>query len=461
MVDAVDGGGMDTLRPRRRLLVAVTAAVLAAVAAPAPAAAAVDPLLGDQWALGDGLGAAGVGDAWAVSRGDGVTVAILDSGVDFDHPDLRGAPWVNAGEVAGNGRDDDANGHVDDVNGVNLVGSNGDPRDDEGHGTHVAGIVGARAGNGTGVAGVAPHARIMAVKVLDGRRAGDMHTLAAGIRYAVDEGASILNISVNGDGSTPELAAAARYATERGATIVASAGNNGRDLGAAPSYPASLPDAGILSVTAGDEGGLLWTLANRGAQAVDLAAPGERIVSTALGSGYEHRSGTSMAAPHTAGALALLAAARPDLSQAQLRDALLQTARRSASLLDRLGAGGLDAGAAMRRLRPDGRYGAVADAPSAATTTGAAQPRVRLHARSTRAGRRAELRWRTTGTSSVRRWHVSLDGRRVATLGRRAERVVRRRVGRAGRHRWRVIGLDATGHRVVSASRSFRATARR
>jgi subtilisin family serine protease len=435
------------------MIAALATATAAWFAPAAPAGAATDPLLGAQWSLASGSGGIGAGGAWASSRGQGVTVAVLDSGVEIEHPDLDGALWSNPGEVPGNGRDDDANGIVDDVHGASLIDGTGEVSDSDGHGTFVAGIVAARAGNGTGVVGVAPEAQVMAVKVLDGQGGGDLHTVAAGIRYAVDAGALILSLSINGADCPPDLAAAVRYATERGATLVTSAGNDGRDVDAVASYPVALADEGVLGVTAGDRTGSPWAEANWGQRTVDLAAPGADVVSLARGGGYGVRSGTSAAAPHAAGALALLAAARPGLPQAALREILLQTARRTDPLAGRVATGQLDVGAAMHSLRPD-----AVPAPTAAVS--ATGLRLRLRIRPARVGRAATLRWSASGdTARVRRWRISLDGQTVATLRKDARRIVRR-IRRPGRHRWRVAGFDAAGRELVSARRSFRATTR-
>jgi subtilisin family serine protease len=438
-----------------RILTATATTVAFAAAGAAPALAAPDPLLSDQWALSEPQ-AIGAHEAWTQSQGDGVLVAVLDSGVQLNHPDLAGNLWTNPGEVPGNGRDDDNNGYVDDVYGANMFTDNGNVNDDEGHGTHVAGIVAARAGNGIGGSGLAPKARIMAVKVLDANRAGNSSLLASGIRYAVDMGARILNVSINGDGTSSDLTDALRYASEKGATVVASAGNNSRNLDLTPSYPASSNEPSVLSVTATDEGGGIVGFANRGLRSVDLAAPGEMILSTARGSGYENRSGTSMAAPYVTGALALLSAARPDLSQAALRGALMATAPKRNILSGLLGGGGLDVGAAMHALLPGDRWQAAGT--SAATGVAATvTPALRLRTGGPiHAGRRATVRWSATGADSVARWRVSLDGRRVVTLDGGDSRIARRRIASAGSHRWRIVGFDEAGAKVVSAARSFR-----
>ena len=206
----------------------------------------------------------------------------------------------------------------------------------------------------------------------------------------------------------------------------------------------------MLSITAATRVASLLAVANRGLRSVDLAAPGERILSTARGSRYELRSGTSMAAPYVCGALALLAAARPDLDGARLRDALRATARRPPGLLGLLASGELDVGAAMHAILPGALWRAT---PAAGPETGA--PRVRLRAdKQIRAGRRATVRW--SRASGVARWTIELDGRRVATRRANDPRVLRKRVNTPGRHRWRVVARDATGARLATASRSFR-----
>ena len=438
-------------RPIRPLAALLTALALSAAAAPAQAAS--DPLLPEQWALNTPA-ATGAPEAWTQSRGDGVLVAILDSGVQFDHPDLASKLWSNPGEVAGNGVDDDRNGHVDDVHGANIISPGASASDDEGHGTHVAGIVAAQAGNGAGGSGIAPGARIMSVKVLDANRVGNSSLLARGVRYAVDEGARILNISLNGDATSPDLDDALRYADDKGATVVTSAGNNSRDLDLRPSYPASSPLPGVLSVTATERSGGLLPVANRGLNAVDIAAPGGSILSTALGSRYELRAGTSMAAPFVAGSLALLAAARPDLPQSALRDALLASAPRSGLLAGMLRSGGLNVGAAMHRVLPGALW---RNAPAAGSATAAATESVKVLSKArVRSGRASTVRWRGSGGGRVATWRVLLDGRRVGTVTKGSRSLLRKRVSRTGRHRWKVVGLDATGAKLVSAARTFR-----
>jgi subtilisin family serine protease len=438
--------------PRSTRHIATIVAALAFGVAAAPAYAAPDPLLDQQWGLEQSV--TGAPEAWTQSHGAGVVVAILDSGVQLNHPDLVNNLWRNPNEIAGNGIDDDKDGYVDDVNGANIKDLNGNVEDDNGHGTHVAGIVAAQAGNGIGGSGIAPDAKIMAVKVLDANRSGDSSRLAKGIVYAVDRGARILNVSINGDGTSGDLDAALKYATSKGATVVASAGNNARDIDVIPSYPASSPEPSVLVATATEQTGTLISIANHGLHTVDIAAPGGSILSTAMNSGFELRQGTSMAAPFVAGALALLAAARPDLPQSALRDALVQSAPRPSLLSGLLGGGSLNVADAMHRILPGSLWkdNPTQDVALAldhdATLEISAKSRVR-------AGRSATVRWTATGADRVVQWRVMLNGKRIKTLaGTKME--MRKRVNKAGTHRWKVVGLDAEGETVVSATRKFK-----
>ena len=263
----------------------------------------------------------------APSEPSEVTVAVIDTGADLSHPDLACRLWTNPGEIAGNGIDDDHDGIVDDVHGANLLDGSGDPLDDSGHGTHVAGIIAAGCAKHSGVAGVAPRARIMVVKALDDHADGNLDTVAAGIRYAVAHGARIVNLSLSGPLPDADLAAAIDEARVAGVLVVAAAGNNGSDDDLVPVYPAALAAPNLLTATAINWRGALGAGANYGRTTVDLTAPGGSILSTARGGGYEVRSGSSMAAAYVSGALADLAAARPDLGWQALRDALVSTAR--------------------------------------------------------------------------------------------------------------------------------------
>ncbi|HET6510455.1 MAG TPA: S8 family peptidase [Baekduia sp.] len=338
-----------------------------AVKARAAQAPATDPRFAEQWPL-NGDGPMGIASAWRQTTGGPVTVAIVDSGADLGHPDLAPNLWTNPGEIPGNGIDDDGNGYVDDVHGYDFVDGDGTPQDANGHGTHVAGIVGARGGNGIGVAGVAWNVRLMIVRVLDGAARGTTTDVARGIRYAVDNGARIVNLSLAGPSSTPDLEDAVRYAQAHGVLIVSAAGNDGADLASAPTYPAAYGEDNVIGVAATRRDGGLSSVSDYGPGA-DLAAPGEAILSTALGGGYEWRTGTSMAAPEVTGALVLLAAARPDLGAAGLAGALLGSTRKTGLPV---ATGALDVGAALRQVIPAGAWVEGASAPLSSYASSAA-----------------------------------------------------------------------------------------
>ncbi len=386
-------------------------AVLLLLVLVAPAAAALpdDPMFAQQWALQRGAPLDGP-QSWALAgTGQGSVVAVLDTGIDAGHPDLAGAMWTNPGEVAGNGLDDDRDGFVDDVHGADLVNADGDPADDEGHGTHVAGEI-AGAHDGTGIAGLAPGARLMAVKVLDAKRNGSTSDVGKGIRYALAHGATVINVSVNGDAAGTVLTDAVRAASAAGVPIVASAGNDGRDLDLRPSFPASFPS--VLAVAGETDRGLLAAFSNFGAGTVDLAAPGESVLSTAPGGVFATRSGTSMAAPWVAATLALMHGVRPDLSGAQLADTVLGTASRPAGLLGVLRAGQLDPPAALRAILDPARIAAA----EAAMTPPTLVARVARKARKARKGKRRLLvTWSVAGpTAGIDSFELRAGSRTVA-----------------------------------------------
>jgi subtilisin family serine protease len=325
---------------------ALAAACAALCATAASAAARPDPQLANQWAL-QGDGPMGAASAWTRITGGDVTVAVVDTGVDLAHRDLAPNLWTNPGEVPGNGIDDEGDGVVDDVHGADFVNGDGDPSDDNGHGTHVAGIVAARGDNGVGVAGLAWRARIMAVKVLGADASGDMATVAAGVRYAVAHGARVINLSLTGPSPGSDLAAAVDAAAAANVLVVAAAGNAHADDDVVASYPADLDAANLVAVTSSDQRGVLAPSASFGRSTVDLAAPGEDILSTARGGGYELRSGSSMAAAQVSGAAVLLASARPALGWPGMRSALLGSARPTSLPV---AAGRLDVAGALRRV---------------------------------------------------------------------------------------------------------------
>jgi subtilisin family serine protease len=275
----------------------------------------------------------------------------VDSGIDFANPDLAGNLWTNEGEVAGNGMDDDANGFVDDVHGADTVGHDGDPADGLGHGTAVASLIGARGDNGLGISGVAWRARVMPVKVLHDDGWGTTVTLITGLQYALANGARVINLSVNGTEPSQALEDAIRQAEAQGALVVTSAGNDAGNRDRVASYPASIQSPALLTVASSTRGGTLGSGSAYGVSSVDIAAPGHAVLTSDLNGGFTTQSGTSFAAAHVSGAAALLASARPSATAAQLRSALVRSARRGGGVDRRIGGGRLDVMAALKRLK--------------------------------------------------------------------------------------------------------------
>ncbi|MEW6404711.1 MAG: S8 family peptidase [Chloroflexota bacterium] len=233
-----------------------------------------DPFFGDQY----GLTAINAPQAWDYTTGSSsVTIAIVDSGVDLTHPDLA----------------------ANLLNGYDFVNSDGDPMDDNGHGTHVAGITAAVTNNGVGVAGVAGGAQILPVKVLNASGNGTFNNVALGIIYAVNNGAQVINLSLGGGTNSAALQNAIAYADAHGVVVVAATGNTGSSV----LYPAAYES--VIAVAASDESNNHAAFSNYGPE-VDVTAPGVNIYSTALGGGYEYRNGTSMATAYVTGEVALL-----------------------------------------------------------------------------------------------------------------------------------------------------------
>jgi subtilisin family serine protease len=277
-------------------------------------------------------------EVWAQGfTGQGVTIAVIDDGVDYNHPALRNNIWANAKEIANNGIDDDGNGFVDDNLGWNFVDNNNDPSDRsfDGHGTHVAGIA---AANGDEIKGVAFNAKIMAIKVL-GNAGGSDADIAKGMRYAISNGAKVINLSLGGDSSflAPELIEAFQVAKQSGVTVVVAAGNERQSGGALksgnPAQFAAVQDLGI-AVGAVDNGRFLYEDSNpAGKQRLNyVVAPGVDVRSTLPNGEYGLLSGTSMSTPHVAGVVALMLSANPNLTVDQIEDILLATANRGVKL---------------------------------------------------------------------------------------------------------------------------------
>lgn len=314
-----------------------------------------DPLFSEQWAWhqesGIDIMASG---AWDISHGSNdVLVAVIDTGIDYKHEDLAANIWRNPGEIAGNGIDDDNNGYVDDVHGINAILGNGDPMDDHYHGTHCAGIIGAVGNNQVGVTGACWNVKLMSLKFLDGNGRGLTSDAIACIDYAIEMGAQILSNSWGSEEYSLALRDAIGRAEEAGILFVAAAGNSSESSDELPLYPAAMANENILSVASINKWDELSYFSNYGPESIDIAAPGSDILSTLPTSStfsmlqknyptdYHTLSGTSMAAPHVAGIAALLKAHDSTLTWRGLKDTLMRTATRKSYLSDKVKSSGV------------------------------------------------------------------------------------------------------------------------
>jgi subtilisin family serine protease len=429
--------------PRRTRFLAVALALWVVSTTPG-AAAPKDALQDEQWAFAPET-VFDLPAAWNLSQGAGVVVAVVDSGMKLDHPDLAPNVWTNFGEIPGNGVDDDNNGYVDDVHGVDLTttdANNNALHDGLGHGTHVSGTI-AAAANGQGVVGVAYRAKIMTVKVLDDAGAGTTGAVAEGIRYAAANGARIINLSLESTTDDPRMREAVQAAQDANALIVASAGNSGENVDHTPVFPVSIAAANVVGVaaTSPQEGLKLPDFSNYGPLTVAVAAPGVDVLSTSKDGGYETKSGTSMAAPHVSGVAALMAAVAPNLPAADLRAQLAQNA--------------VDGNVPVSSGYVDA-LGSVTAASRGSSYTLTQAPQVQVLS-ATRRGNVTQAQIALKGAvQNVARVSVKLDRRRVATLsGRRSVLNVRLR-GKTGR-RVSADALAADGHVLASAGRRVRA----
>lgn len=297
---------------------------------------AEDPRFSDQWALaneGQNGGKAGADisamQAWATTTGsEEVVVAVLDSGVDYNHEDLVNNIWKRPEQIQA--FRDEQLGVVDDVHGYNAIDNSGDPFDQNGHGTHCAGIVGAEGGNRIGIAGVNWKVKIMALKFMNAGGFGTTKDAVEAINYAITRKRAGVNVRVISAswGSTQKSRAledVIRKASDAGILFVAASGNAGVDTDRRPHYPSSYNLPNVVSVAALDRNDQLAPFSNFGARNVHVAAPGKDILSTWLGNDYEEHSGTSMATPLVSGVAALVVSHRPNLRVEELRSLLLKS----------------------------------------------------------------------------------------------------------------------------------------
>jgi len=303
-----------------------------------------DPQYGQLW----GMGAIDAPDAWNISTGSSkVVIAVIDTGVDYTDRDLAANIWTNPNEIAANGADDDHDGFVDDVHGYNFVANNGDPMDDNSHGTHVSGTLGAVGNNSLGVAGVNWSCSIMPLKFLDSNGSGYLSDAIRAINYVTmmrtqyGVNVRVINNSWGGGNYSAAMDSAIRAANDAGILFVAAAGNSATNNDVSPQYPANYTAPNVISVAAVDQDKSLASFSCYGATTVDIAAPGVSIYSTVPGNRYAIYSGTSMATPFVSGVAALAWAADPNATVAEVRNAILNGADHVAALAGKVATGGV------------------------------------------------------------------------------------------------------------------------
>jgi thermitase len=282
-----------------------------------------DPMYGQLW----GMPFIQAPEAWQLNQGSkDVIVAVIDTGIDYNHPDLKDNMWTMPGTT--------------DVHGYNAINDKTDPMDDHYHGTHVAGTIGAVGNNSIGVVGVSWNVSLMGVKFLSAQGSGTLEDAVEAIDWATVNGAKVMNNSWGGGGFTQTLKDAIQRTADAGVVFLAAAGNDSNDNDANPSYPATYDVPNIISVAAlQQDGGLAW-FSSFGRRTVHVAAPGVGIQSTSTGNSYRSLDGTSMATPHAAGAVALLLAHEPSLSYADVKNRVTSTAVKDKALAKKVAFGG-------------------------------------------------------------------------------------------------------------------------
>jgi len=360
-------GLFEYVQPDYILRVDPILATPASLANPINASAGVtpnDPGFPQLWGLNNTGQTGGKADAdidaleaWQIQTGNhNLVIGVIDTGVDYTHPDLANNIWTNPGELVNgvyvqDGIDNDGNGYVDDIHGWDFVNNDNNPMDDYGHGTHVAGTIAGQGNNGIGVTGVDWSAQVMPLKFLGASGSGSTSDAIKALDYATKMGVKLTNNSWGGGGYTQALADAIQAAGNKGALFIAAAGNGGSDqIGdnndVTPNYPSNYNLSNIIAVAATTNADSLSSFSNYGPVSVDLGAPGSSIYSTLpvngspLGQNYGTLSGTSMATPFVTGAAALLWSQHPDWTAQQIKDVLLQTADPVASLVGKTVSGG-------------------------------------------------------------------------------------------------------------------------
>jgi subtilisin family serine protease len=286
-----------------------------------------------------------------IGNASGVTIAVLDSGINFEHPDLQGTVWTNPAEVEGDGIDNDGNGKIDDVRGWDFVNADNHPADDESHGTHVAGIIAATRNNAHGVAGVIGGAKLLPCKILNASNLGTTSDLIAAVSYARHMGVPIMNLSLQNYPVNQILHDELTRCEAAGILLVISAGNQGTNNDTTPNYPSSYPHENIIAVGNHTASNQRAAGSNYGPESIDLFAPGSAIYSTVLGTQFGYKNGTSMAAPHVTALCAALRYAHPTWTAFDIKNAIRDSVIPAQAYIDFCTSGGrLNALAALARV---------------------------------------------------------------------------------------------------------------
>jgi len=305
----------------------------------------VDAKFGQLWGLnntGDNAprGVTGVAgadvkalQAWEISQGSrAVKIAVIDTGIDYRHPDLRDQMWVNEAELNGtDGVDDDGNGYVDDIHGFDFANNDGDPMDGHSHGTHCAGTIGA-SHNAFGVAGVMRDVEFVGIKFLTDSGSGSTENAIKSIDYATKVGVDLMSNSWGGGGRSEALKEAIERANDAGIVFTAAAGNSSTNNDSRPHYPSNYEVENVISVAATTAADDLASFSCYGRRTVHIGAPGHKILSTTKNGGYESYSGTSMATPHVSGVIGLLLANEAGLTPVEIRQRVMSTSDPVAAL---------------------------------------------------------------------------------------------------------------------------------
>lgn len=313
-----------------------------------------DPGLSRLWAFKDnssnGMNITNAYEALAGKVGEEVIVAVVDTGVDYNHEDLKDVMWINEGEIPGNGIDDDQNGYIDDVHGINTLVRNsdraatGDMMDKHSHGTHVSGTIAAKQNNNVGIAGIAANARIMGIRTVPNNGDETDVDVAESFLYAAKNGAKIINCSFGksrNEGGNLVKDTIDYIGREYGVLVVAAAGNESSNIDRELTYPASFESENLLVVASSTKYGSLSGFSNYGIQNVDVVAPGSGIYSTVPNGRYSEMSGTSMASPNTAGVAAQVLSLNPGLSPYELKQRLMDNVTSVSRYSSKVSSGGL------------------------------------------------------------------------------------------------------------------------